>query len=254
MNHKIFYFTGTGNSLMVVKAISAALGDTDITSMALFQNEGPDKSYDTLGLVFPVYWEGLPLNVQKFLPVLKEYKESYIFAVVTHGGDPGHVISQLRLELQQIGLDFSAGFLLRMPSNYIIRDSPPTTKSIQTHLENADQAITEMVDIIKNKTIDRPSSELFSYSSSYQSFLAGINSSDEKFWVDENCTECEVCVRVCPVQNIRMKESRPEWLHQCEQCLACINWCPERAIQFGTGTESRGRYTNPRVTVEDMEL
>ncbi len=254
MKRKIFYFTGTGNSLMAVKAISIALGDTDIASIPQFQNEGLDKSFDTLGLVFPVYWEGLPLKVLKFLATLKEYKGSYIFAVATHAGDPGQVLSQLRLELQKIGLDLSAGFLLRMPTNYIIRDSPPTAKSIQTHLDNADQAITEMVDIIKNKTIDQPSSELFSYSSSYQPFLAAVNSSDEKFWVDESCTECEVCIRVCPVQNIRMNESRPEWLHQCEQCLACINWCPERAIQFGTGTESRGRYTNPRVTVEEMEL
>lgn len=238
---------------MVARDIAKALGVTEITSIPHYQDEDSDKSYDTLGLVFPVYWEGVPPKVLEFLPTLRNHKGSYIFAVATHAGDPGQVHSQLRLELQKIGLDLSAGFLLRMPTNYIIRDNPPTAKSIQTHLDNADQAITEMVDIIKNKTIDQPSSESFSYSSSYQPFLEGVNSSDEKFWVDESCTECEVCVRVCPVPNIRMNESRPEWLHQCEQCLACINWCPERAIQFSTGTESRGRYTNPRVTVEDME-
>jgi ferredoxin len=242
---------------MVAKAIGSAIGDTDVSSIARFQDEDPDKSYDILGLVFPVYWEGLPPKVLDFLPTLKDHKGSYIFAVATHAGDPGPVLPQLRVELQQIGLDLSAGFLLRMPTNYIIGYSAPTEHSIQSNLKNADQAITEMVDIIKNRTINPPSSEFSSYSgvsSSYQQFIAGVNGSDEKFWVDENCTECEVCVRVCPVQNIRMKESRPEWLHKCEQCLACINWCPERAIQFGTGTESRGRYKNPRVTIEDMEL
>jgi formate hydrogenlyase subunit 6/NADH:ubiquinone oxidoreductase subunit I len=257
MGAKIFYFTGTGNSLMVAKAISDALGDSEVTSITRFQDKEHDGSYDTLGIVFPVYWGGLPLKVLEFLPTLKNNKGSYIFAVETHAGGPGNALSQLRAEIQQIGLDLSAGFLLRMPSNYIISYAAPSERGIQTHLENADKTITEIADIVRNKTVNLPSSVLSSYSGirgSYKQFLERVNRSDEKFWVDENCTECEVCVRVCPVQNIRMNENRPEWLHNCEQCLACINWCPESAIQFGSGTEKSGRYTNPRVSVEDMEL
>ncbi|MHA1965667.1 MAG: EFR1 family ferrodoxin [Candidatus Thorarchaeota archaeon] len=257
MSAKIFYFTGTGNSLMVAKAIGDALGDSDVTSITRSQEKDQDQIYDTLGIVFPVYWGGLPLKVLEFLPALKNYEGSYVFAVETHAGGPGNALSQLKAELQPIGLDLSAGFLLRMPSNYIISYDAPSEKGIQRILGNADATITEIVDIVRNKTVNLPSSTLSSYSGirgSYKQFLERVNSSDEKFWVDDSCTECEDCVRVCPVQNIRMNENRPEWLHHCEQCLACINWCPESAIQFGTGTERRGRYTNPRVTNEDMEF
>ena len=242
---------------MVARDIAKALGDTEITSIVHYQDEDSDKSYDTLGLVFPVYWGGLPLKVLDSLPALKDHKESYIFAVVTHAGGPGRALPQLDAEVQRLGLELSSGFYLRMPTNYVISYDTPNEHRIKTVLEYADRTISGMVEIIKNKNIHRPPSDFPPHtgnSRSYQKFTTGVNSSDEKFWVDENCTECEVCVRVCPVQNIHMKESKPGWLHQCEQCLACINWCPERAIQFGTGTESRGRYTNPRVTVEEMEF
>ncbi|MHA2117232.1 MAG: EFR1 family ferrodoxin [Candidatus Thorarchaeota archaeon] len=252
----MFYFTGTGNSLMVAKTIADALGDAEVTSIARYQYDDQGKSYDTLGIVFPVYWEGLPLKVLEFLETLKGYKGSYVFAVVTHAGGPGDVLPQLREELLKIDLDLSAGFLLRMPSNYIISYDAPSEQGIQRIIGNADKTLPEIVETVRNKTVNLPSSLFSSYSgthSSYRQFLERVKNSDEKFWVDDNCTECEVCVRICPVQNIQMKEGKPEWLHGCEQCLGCINWCPERAIQFGTGTESRGRYTNPRVSVEDME-
>ncbi len=240
---------------MVARNIANALEDTDIASIARLQDDILDESYDTLGIVFPVYWGGLPLKVLEFLPALKKHQDSYIFGVVTHAGGPGQALPHLAFELQKIGLELTAGFYLRMPSNYILSYDAPTKSSIQTHLERADHTITEMVDTIRNKKINQ--SEVSSYSggsSSYQRFIADVQHSDEKFWIDDSCTECELCVRVCPVQNIHLKDGRPEWLHHCEQCLACINWCPESAIQFGTGTEHSGRYTNPRVKIEDLEI
>ena len=256
MKHRIFYFTGTGNSLMVAKKIAEALGNTEVLSIAHLQNDTPDRSFDTLGIVFPVYWGGLPLKVLEFSSTLKDYKVSYIFAVETHAGGPGKALTQLKAELQQTGLDLSAGFLLRMPSNYIISYDAPSEQGVRRILGNADDSIKEIVDTVKKNTANLPSSLFSSYSgmpNHYTDFLDGVRSSDKKFWVDDSCTECEVCVRVCPVENIRMNEGRPDWLHKCEQCLACINWCPEGAIQYESGTQNRSRYTNPRITIEDME-
>jgi len=209
--------------------------------------------YDILGVVFPVYWGGLPLKVANFLPRLKGIHASFVFGIVTHAGGPGNALSQLNYGLQEIGLDLQAGFLLRMPSNYIISYDAPSEGGIKRIIENADTTIPEIVENIQNRMNNFSSADYSGHSSSYQKFLDQVNTSDEKFWVNDNCTECEVCVRVCPVQNIEMKEGRPEWQHKCEQCLGCINWCPESAIQYGSGTESRGRYTNPRVSIVDLE-
>lgn len=241
---------------MVARAISDALGDTEVIPIAHTRSNDHDEPHEILGIIFPVYWGGLPLKVLEFIRSLKGHRSSYIFTVVTHAGEPEFALAQLRDELQKIGLDLSAGFPLRMPSNYIIDYDAPSESGIQRILDNAGNTINEIVETLRNQIIYLPASHFSSYSGpsrSYKQFLERVNSADEKFWVDENCTECETCVRICPVQNIQMKEGKPEWLHGCEQCLACINWCPESAIQYGSGTESRGRYTNPSVTIEDLE-
>ena len=253
LKNKIFYFTGTGNSLMVARAIGKALGNTKVMSVTKIQEEL--ETFDIVGFVFPVYWGGLPQKLLTSISLLKDIKAEYVFAVETHAGGPGRALPQLKEELQKVGLDLSAGFLLRMPSNYIVGYVAPSEHSIQRSLANADEAIPEFVELIRNRSVILPSSIFSSYSGmpySYVQFLARVHVSDEQFWVDDNCTECEICVRICPVQNIEMKENRPNWLHNCELCLACINWCPERAIQYSSGTETRGRYTNPRVNEQDM--
>ncbi|MFW9814001.1 MAG: EFR1 family ferrodoxin [Candidatus Thorarchaeota archaeon] len=253
MANRIFYFTGTGNSLMVARGIGKALGDTEVTPIAGYQGDSQSSSYDVLGIVFPVYWGGLPLKVSRFLPKLKEIQASFVFGVVTHAGDPEESLSQLNSELQTIGHDLQAGFLLRMPSNYIISYDAPSEGGIKRIIENADKTIPEIAENIRNRMVNFSAADYHGHSRSYQQFLDRVNTCDKNYWVNENCTECELCVRVCPVRNIQMREGRPEWQHQCELCLACINWCPERAIQYRSGTETRGRYTNPRIAVEDIE-
>jgi MinD superfamily P-loop ATPase len=84
----------------------------------------------------------------------------------------------------------------------------------------------------------------------YPRFIAGVHHADRKFTVDNRCTSCGTCVKVCPVENIRLEEGRPVWLHHCEQCMACIQLCPTEAIQAGKKTEKRGRYHHPGVTIE----
>lgn len=241
---------------MISKSISDELGESEIVPLSRINDQIMNQTFERLGLVFPVYWGGLPLHVLRFLPTLKEHRDSYIFGVVVHAGGPGQALPQLRSELQKIELDLSAGFYLKMSSNYVIGYDSPNEHQIKANLERIDQSLLGIIEIIRNKKIHRPTSDFPPFSretGAYLRFIEGVNSSDERFWVDEKCTECGVCERVCPVQNITMTNDQPKWLHRCEQCLACINWCPEKAIQFGNNTGNRGRYTNPRVSIDEIE-
>jgi NAD-dependent dihydropyrimidine dehydrogenase PreA subunit len=253
----ILYFTGTGNSLMVAKAIAKDLGNTKVAHISTLYDPQQVLSAERFGLVIPVYWGGLPKIVLNAIPLLKNRDLHYIFAVATHAGGPGKVLPQLRAELQKYGQDLNAGICLQMPSNYVLGYNPPSDASIQSDLAHADIALAEFVKVIKAAETHRPKSDFPRFSAPskvYQEFIASVNQSDRDFWVDENCTECELCMRVCPVQNIEMDGGRPKWLHRCEQCLACINWCPAIAIKRGKRQSERKRYTNPRVSAEELEL
>ncbi|MCE5215029.1 MAG: hypothetical protein LLF83_09970, partial [Methanobacterium sp.] len=60
MNTKIFYFTGTGNSLAVAQDIANELDDSELISIPSVINEKIKANSPTIGLVFPVYMWGMP--------------------------------------------------------------------------------------------------------------------------------------------------------------------------------------------------
>ncbi len=65
---------------------------------------------------------------------------------------------------------------------------------------------------------------------------------DSFFHVSSACKGCGTCARVCPVQNICVKD-KPEWQHgECLTCMACYHHCPEHAITFGKYTDQKGQY------------
>lgn len=253
----VYYFTGTGNSLMIARTIASRLESAEAVPITKAISKGPKADAGCVGLVFPVYWGGLPKIVQRFVSRFSGSRDTYFFGVATHAGGPGSVLPQLQEELQRTGHDLSSGYDIEMPSNYVIGYAAPTERTIQARLNAADTTIDEIVKTVAQRATHRAGPAFPPYSGqsrAYQRFIAEVNASDESYWVTDECTECGVCAEVCPVKNIHMKDGRPEWLHRCEQCLACINWCPSKAIQHGKGTVKRGRYTNPRVSVDDIRL
>ncbi len=257
MSTRIYCFTGTGNSLMIARVIAEGLGETEIVRISSATLDVAQESSECLGLVFPVYYGGIPAIVRKFLSNLKPVQDCYVYAVVTYAGGLGRVFSQLQAELQEIGLDLSAGFRLILPNNFLMGYSVPTDHEVRRSIDQALSRIPMIVENVHERSIYRPARDFPPYSGQrdrYLQFIDGVNESDSRFWYDDDCTQCEICVRVCPVDNIKMTNDGPLWLHRCEQCLACLNWCPESAIQFGEYKLDKGRYTNPRVTIDDMEL
>jgi len=51
------------------------------------------------------------------------------------------------------------------------------------------------------------------------------------FIADHRCNACGKCVKICPVQAVRLIKKIPRWNYQCENCQRCINICPQQAIQ-----------------------
>jgi len=45
----------------------------------------------------------------------------------------------------------------------------------------------------------------------------------------DKCLKCGLCSRLCPVNNIEMKEY-PVWHDSCEVCMRCLSFCPVNAV------------------------
>jgi len=91
-----------------------------------------------------------------------------------------------------------------------------------------------------------------SYKSSYKpSYKKLIQLSDRAIIVDDQCTGCGICAKVCPVQNIEIIDNKPTFQHHCEMCIACDEWCPERAIHHWCKTIGKD-YHHPKIDLSDM--
>ena len=76
-----------------------------------------------------------------------------------------------------------------------------------------------------------------------------------KFTVNNDCSSCGLCQRVCPRGVIRLENGKPTWTaKQCELCLACLHRCPTASINYGKKSYKNGRYVNPRVKLKGDEL
>lgn len=63
-----------------------------------------------------------------------------------------------------------------------------------------------------------------------------------KFHVTDACISCGMCVRTCPLNNVRPDSNgRPVWGSNCTQCLGCYNVCPRHAVAYGKITGHKGQ-------------
>jgi len=67
-----------------------------------------------------------------------------------------------------------------------------------------------------------------------------------RFYADDRCTRCRLCVRICPAHNIRLDGDRIQFADRCYLCMRCIHQCPQEAIQIGRATVGKFRWRGPK--------
>jgi ferredoxin len=256
----IYYFTGTGNSLAAAKKIAATIGDCELVPIASLKNTTGDLTpqADRVGIVFPVYFSGLPVMVTEFAGHLDLSHSQYTFAAVTFGGSGAssalRQLDGILKKRQDRGLD--AGFMVKMPGNYVLMYSPPAGTKREKLLAMADEQITDIAAAVSRCEKRKLPSSFFPnliHALMYPRFVSHVHDDDKKFTVNDQCTSCGTCVAICPAGNIELVDNKPVWKHHCELCCGCIHLCPVQAIQAGRSTEKRLRYRNPSVTIAELK-
>lgn len=258
METTIYFFTGTGNSLKIAKALTEKLKDSELIPIAkIWQMENLNSTTEKIGFIFPLYYSGLPKIVNDFIKKLDLSKSNYIFTVITSVGDINEQpLQQLNKILEPKAKALSAGFFVTMPNNYIIGYDITSERRQKEFFEKASKQVELISEIIKNKkknlTQDIFEKDVSRSERINNTFREEVHQSDKSFYADENCTSCGICESVCPVNNIMLVEGKPKWQHMCQQCLACINFCPEKSIQYGADTLKTQRYHHPEITLQEI--
>jgi len=254
---RIYFFSGTGNSLWAARFLAERLGDCSLEPMVGALDGGAPirPQEERIGLVFPVYMYRMPFLVVRFIRALET--SAPVFVLATCGGDPGDFLVRVESLLAERGIALRSGHCLPVQSNYLPFGGAPEAPELAERLELARARIEELAKIIAadSEEVEREFSRFRAWVHPgllYRLGYAMVPQTDSKFTVDDRCNDCGLCAKVCPVGNVELVDGRPKWKGHCEQCLACLQYCPCEAIEVGEKTRGWRRYHHPEIKAKDI--
>lgn len=249
----IYYFTGTGNSLQIAQDIAKGLGLYEIKKISEYKGERIKNvsSNDTLTMVFPAYYGGIPRIINEFLQCLNVDDNIKIYAVTNCNNIPGNTLKIVSTKLAEKNLKLSGGYVIKMPGNYIPMYGANSSEVQKQKFEDEKTAVSHIVSVIKNRETEKiqnnhPLINALFNKLEYKD-IEKVPQMDSNFTATDKCLSCGKCASLCPVNNIVMKDGKPQWQHHCEMCLSCLQHCPKEAIEFGSKSIGKERYVNPNI-------
>ena len=276
MKARIYYFTGTGNSMRAARVIAQTMGDTEIISMRVNPEEYPATDCDVVGFVYPVYHWTMPAPVAAFVEKLEINPKAYVFVIAMPSFICGIACERLAEILAKKGAQISYGNIVHSVANYVIVYPPfPSAKLRVPATERKLKRIAADICQRKEKAYPRASAFIRCRRERIMTpYIELQKYADNPFTISDQCISCGLCSRVCPCHNIVLENGRPTFQHHCANCMACVVSCPKRAIGYEIKgedrklleassmktplvrlmrlPEKRKLYMNPHITAKDL--
>ncbi|MBY9003807.1 MAG: EFR1 family ferrodoxin, partial [Candidatus Lokiarchaeota archaeon] len=193
MRTKIYFFTGTGNSLSIAKEICNKIPQCELVSIPKeYEKKNPISDCEKVGFVFPLHYAGLPKIVFDFVNKFDVSKSTYFFSIVTHAGDmTTWPFIQLEKILKERSKKLNAGFSLIMPNNYILGYETHSEARQKKMFKEASIKSTQIAEDIKNQVENlnlKIDEKRKSGSAKFnEQFREEVNESDTSFYADDKC-------------------------------------------------------------------
>lgn len=244
---KILYFTATGNCLCAAKRVGGEL----FSIPKILKEKKLVFEDDKIGIIFPCYCLGAPAFMSEFLSKVK-LKSDYIFAIMTFGNFAGAGINHFVDIAERNGIKIAYSNELLMIDNYLPffdMDEQIKNEKSKKIEENLDKIIAD-INAKKRKILQKNFGMKIATFIAQKSYNIALGKRAKNYIVQDNCTGCKVCEKVCAFDNIKV-DKKPVFGDKCEFCLACINLCPTNSIKLKK-EKSSARFRNKNVSLNEI--
>ena len=268
--HTIFYFSGTGNTWLMADHINAKLNEQGIESKCysietLTEEESNKLINDSEHLIigYPIYGSEAPEPMKRFIenmPKLESEKTISVFCTQAFfSGDGGSYLEDT----------FKAkNYLLRQTREFNLSNNfyVPTfvrafkvggQNKINKRKEKAFKHSDEFIEaIIKEEQLIKTIGFFSGKFARLQrkEVHKHIKKVNDSFSVEESCIHCNLCVKLCPMENIYDKEGQITFEDNCAACMRCYQACPKSAILIMEASRNLDKYPRFKGPIEKFDF
>lgn len=259
MKGLICYYSGTGNTKLACEYIVSGVKSCTWVLHDLVKDGIPDiEKYDIIGFAAWADFLGIPKVMIDYIKNVNGHgKPAFVFN--TFGNINGRTLLQMCNYVKKQDFSVIAGHSLHTPENVpmlivtgMTREDAPYPKE----LEKFNTFIENLNIWCKNygETKKQPKSILKFSIPDYLSITFPRKTSSlfiGKKQIDTNlCTNCGLCVKLCPYHAISLKENPIFDEKKCNGCWVCYNKCPQKAI-YTKKYRGIGHYTSPNAKIKE---
>jgi len=251
----IYYFSGTGNSANVAHWVAQVANEKGISAETLniahvdrLSIQTPDND-TTIAFCSPVHGFNYPPAMLAFIRRFPKGKNPVLLLNTRAGmligkwNTPGlsgiaFYFSAIILALK--GYKIQAMFPVDMPSNWISVHPGLNKRTVEYLHERNKKRVFKFADkVLEGKKDFRSVREIIQdllvspIAIGY--YFVGRFYIAKTYYATVDCTNCDLCIKQCPVKAIKTVDGRPFWTFKCESCMHCMSYCPHRAIETAHG-------------------
>lgn len=246
----VLYFSATGNTEFIAEELARRLDDECVNLLDRFKTQDHSVLHSEKPFVIcaPVYVCEMPRFMSKYLKEQTFSGSRDIYFIFTSGGYCGISGVLAKSIFKKKNMVYHGHAEFKMPRNYVASDAYAMLSPEETEqrIVSAYQQLPGVVSTIRagGKLTAR---HIFLFETiitvPFNPVWCKLKLTAKDFYATQECIGCGACAKLCPLNNIKLENKVPVWGGACTHCMACISNCPTQAIEYGSITQKKERYT-----------